>query len=216
MRIHKEGRVILLIAALVVIAINSTLLYFLKDHPVSVAIFFVTILFFVFLMGFFRKPYRRSVKSANQVVSPADGKVVAIEIVDENEYFNDKRLVVSVFMSVWDVHINWYPIGGIVKYFKYHPGKFLVAFNPKSSELNERTSIVVGNENHEVLFRQIAGALARRIVSYAKKGNTVKQASEVGFIKFGSRVDVFMPVDTKLYIKIGDKVVGSQTVIADL
>jgi phosphatidylserine decarboxylase len=153
----------------------------------------------------------------NQIICPADGKVVVIEEAQENEYFKDKRLQISVFMSPINVHVNRNPISGIVKFFKYHPGKYLVAWDPKSSTDNERTTVVVENSNGvPVLFRQIAGALARRIVWYVKEGDQVEQGKEFGFIKFGSRVDVFLPVGTQVNVNLGDKVKGGVTVLATL
>jgi phosphatidylserine decarboxylase len=148
------------------------------------------------------------------ILCPADGKVVVIEETEENEYFHDRRLQVSIFMSPINVHVNRNPISGIISYFKYHPGKFLVAWHPKSSTDNERTTVVVKNANGvEVLFRQIAGALARRIVWYVKENDNVTQGSEFGFIKFGSRVDLFLPLGTEINVNIGDKVVGGKTII---
>src|SRR5690606_10616755 len=167
------------------------------------------------ILQFFRSPSRDIQRDEKTMLCPADGKVVVIEETQENEYFKDKRLQVSIFMSPTNVHVNRNPISGIVSYFKYHPGKFLVAWHPKSSTENERTTVVVKKSNEvEVLFRQIAGALARRIVWYVKQGDKVNQGEEFGFIKFGSRVDVFLPIGTKITVNIGEKVVGGKTVIA--
>jgi phosphatidylserine decarboxylase len=168
------------------------------------------------IVQFFRSPKIKISKNEAHVLSPADGKVVVIEETTETEYFKDKRIQVSIFMSPTNVHINRNPIGGIVRYFKYHPGKYLMAWNPKSSTENERTTVVIERKNGvELLFRQIAGALARRIVWYVKEGKQVEQGDEFGFIKFGSRVDVFFPLGTKINVNLGDKVKGGITVIAE-
>jgi phosphatidylserine decarboxylase len=165
-------------------------------------------------LQFFRNPARSIIINENNIIAPADGKIVVIEEVTENEYFKDKRIQVSIFMSPINVHINRYPISGIVKYSKYHPGLFLVAWHPKSSTDNERTTIVVENKNGQsVLFRQIAGALARRIVNYAKEGDNATQGNEFGFIKFGSRVDLLLPLNVKINVALEQKVVGRQTII---
>jgi phosphatidylserine decarboxylase len=175
------------------------------------------LLVFILILQFFRNPKRNTQPDDAHVISPVDGKVVVIEEVQEPEYFKDKRLQVSVFMSPINVHVTRYPIGGKVLFSKYHPGKYLVAWHPKSSELNERTTVVVENPKFgKVLYRQIAGALARRIVNYAKKDQNVIQGSDAGFIKFGSRVDLFLPLDTKLDVKLNQKVRGGETVIAKL
>lgn len=172
---------------------------------------------FILILQFFRNPKRHTRLNDAQVISPVDGKVVIIKEVEEPEYFNDKRLQVSVFMSPLNVHVTRYPVGGKVVFSKYHPGKYLVAWHPKSSEKNERTTIVVENPVFgKVLYRQIAGAVARRIVNYAKTKQTVVQGTDAGFIKFGSRVDLFLPLDTKIDIKLNQKVRGGETVIAKL
>ena len=171
---------------------------------------------FVIVLQFFRNPPRNTVATPNQIIAPADGKVVVIEEVEEPEYFKDKRIQVSIFMSPFNVHVNRYPIAGVVDFAKYHPGKFLVAWHPKSSTENERTTVVVKQEKHSVLFRQIAGAMARRIVMYSKAGDTAKTGGEMGFIKFGSRVDLFLPLGTKINVNLQDIVKGGETVIAEL
>lgn len=172
---------------------------------------------FILILQFFRNPKRHTRLNDAQVISPVDGKVVIIKEVKEPEYFNDKRLQVSIFMSPLNVHVTRYPVGGKVVFSKYHPGKYLVAWHPKSSEKNERTTIVVENPVFgKVLYRQIAGAVARRIVNYAKTKQTVVQGTDAGFIKFGSRVDLFLPLDTKIDIKLNQKVRGGETVIAKL
>ncbi|MAH20074.1 MAG: phosphatidylserine decarboxylase family protein [Flavobacteriaceae bacterium] len=172
---------------------------------------------FILILQFFRNPKRNTQIEDAHVISPVDGRVVVIEEVQESEYFKDKRLQVSVFMSPINVHVTRYPIGGKVLFSKYHPGKYLVAWHPKSSEKNERTTVVVENSKFgKVLYRQIAGFLARRIVNYARKGQNVVQGNDAGFIKFGSRVDLFLPLGTKLDIKLNQKVRGGETVIAKL
>jgi len=169
------------------------------------------------ILQFFRVPVRTTVKNPKHIIAPADGKVVVIEEVVETEYFKEPRRQVSIFMSPINVHINFNPIAGIVSYFKYHPGKYLVAWHPKSSTDNERTTVVVKHNNGtEVLFRQIAGALARRICWYVKEGQTVEQGSEFGFIKFGSRIDIYLPLDAKILVNLEDRPVGGETVIAEL
>lgn len=173
------------------------------------------VLFWFFIVSFFREPRRVKIHDADLVFSPCDGRVVVTEVVQDDEYFHGKRLQVSIFMSVTNVHINWFPVGGIVRYFKYHPGRFLVAWHPKSSSENERTTTVVETDKGvEVMFRQIAGVVARRIVSYVKVGEHVVQNDKCGFIKFGSRIDILLPEDAKLLVEIGDRVVGTQTPIA--
>ena len=216
MKIHKEGITTIIIAILVLVLFNFSVFVFFCDCDLifSVSIFISLLLLFIVLQ-FFRKPKRSVHISEDSVVSPADGKVVVIEKVKETEYFNDERIQVSIFMSLWNVHINWFPVTGIIKFFRYHKGKYLLAVNPKSSTENERATIVVENEqNKEILFRQIAGQVARRIVSYIKENDKVKQSEESGFIKFGSRVDILLPLDAQVNVKIGDIVKGSQTVIA--
>jgi phosphatidylserine decarboxylase len=168
-------------------------------------------------LQFFRNPKRLTSLNDNNVVSPVDGKVVVIEEVEETEYFKDKRLQVSVFMSPINVHVTRYPIGGKVLYSKYHPGKYLVAWHPKSSTENERTTVVVKNTSYgKVLFRQVAGALAKRIVNYAKENDTVTQGADQGFIKFGSRVDLYLPLDTNIKVQLNQKVKGGESIIAEM
>lgn len=215
MTIHKEGRLIIAMFFVVLIAINLLAYYFISNQIVSWFFGFASFLFFLFTVRFFRKPTRSLITDENTVYAPADGTVMVIEETTENEFFKDKRIQVSIFMSIWNIHINWFPIAGIIKYFKYHPGKFLVARLPKSSFENERTSVVIEDKNkRQILVRQIAGILARRIISYAKEGNEVKQNTELGFIRFGSRVDLFFPVGTEIQVSIGQKTKGTQTVIA--
>ncbi len=216
MKIHKEGTASIIIALLIVLLINVAVYIWCENCLILrfLSAFFA-LLFPIFILSFFRKPNINPLIDPKAVVAPADGKVVVIEKTRENEYFKDERIQVSIFMSVWNVHINWYPISGIIKYFKYHKGKYLLARNPKSSLENERTTVVIEDEaGHVVLYRQIAGIIARRIVAYAKEQSKAAQSKEAGFIKFGSRVDVLLPLDAELKVKIGDKVKGAQSIIA--
>ncbi|MBL4715883.1 MAG: phosphatidylserine decarboxylase family protein [Bacteroidia bacterium] len=218
MRLHKEGKSTLIIVGIAMIIINGLLCY---NAACINTIQIISIGFSVFLfslfVNFFRNPERITNASTYEIIAPADGKVVVIEKVVEDEYFNDERLQLSIFMSPFDVHVNRNPISGIISYFKYHPGKYLMAFNPKSSTENEKTSIVIKSENGlEVLMRQIAGFLARRIVCYVKDGDTVQQGEEYGFIKFGSRIDLLLPVNTKIHVGLKETVRGGETVIAEL
>ncbi|PCH71508.1 MAG: phosphatidylserine decarboxylase family protein [Bacteroidales bacterium] len=214
MTIHKEGYRIITVFFLILAAIDA-LIYFSAGSGVLLNIFLVvTIAFFLFLVSFFRVPKRTPIVGDNLIIAPADGTVVVIEETEELEYFKDRRLQVSIFMSPLNVHINWYPVQGLVKYFRHHSGLFLKAWLPKSSTENERTTIVIEkDENITILMRQIAGALARRIVSYAVKGEKVEQCQQEGFIKFGSRVDLYLPLGTKIDVKLNQKVTGSQTII---
>ena len=218
MTIHKEGRKIVALFFSSLLVINL-LVYFLisKHFLVTWCLGITSILFFLFIVRFFRKPNRKIRVEDGVIYAPADGKVLVIEETEEEEYFKDKRIQVSIFMSVWNVHINWFPITGLIKYYKYHPGQFLMARVPKSSTLNERTTVVLEDKDKkEILVRQIAGIVARRIICYAKEGNQVNQNSEMGFIRFGSRVDVFLPLDAKVEVKLGDKTKGTGTILARL
>ncbi len=217
MRIHREGYRYIVIATILWIAISWATNNWLSSIPVLPwFIHICCFLLWFWVLWFFRIPNRGFTYDEYKLIAPADGKVVVIEETVENEYFKDKRLQVSIFMSPLNVHVNRNPISGIVKYFKYHPGKYLVAWHPKSSTENERTTMVIGNEKGEILLRQIAGALARRICYYVKEGDMVKQNDEFGFIRFGSRVDMFLPVGTKVNVKIGDVVQNGITSIAQL
>ena len=210
---HKEGHKIILLAFITVVIITLLLDYFSITHKTYIQIFLIIQL--IIVLQFFRNPKRITNFSDKNIVSPVDGKVVVIEEVFEPEYFKDKRIQVSIFMSPINVHVTRYPIGGQVTYSKYHPGKYLVAWHPKSSTENERTSIVLKNENcGEILYRQIAGALAKRIVNYAKESSYVNQGEDAGFIKFGSRVDLFLPLDTKINVSLNQKVKGAEDIIA--
>jgi phosphatidylserine decarboxylase len=178
-------------------------------------VFLFALVILLLVLQFFRNPTRNAIISNNHVLAPVDGKVVVIEEVFESEYFKDKRLMVSIFMSPINVHVTRYAINGIVKYSKYHPGKFLVAWHPKASEENERTTIVIENNVYgDIMYRQIAGALAKRIVNYAEVGMTVIQGEDAGFIKFGSRVDLYFPIGTPINVKLGDKAIGNKTIIS--
>jgi len=220
MKINKEGTTIILVSGAVISVVYALLHWLLLRDVVpswlSVAVVAVLLLVWGFIIAFFREPSRPALSDPDTVYSPCDGTVVVCEPVEENECLGCRCLQISVFMSITNVHINWYPVGGRVEYFKYHPGRFLVAWHPKSSEDNERTTTVVNTGRCRVLFRQIAGLVARRIVSYANVGEQAVQNDKCGFIKFGSRVDVLLPLDTEILVKIGDKVTGSQTPLARL
>ena len=216
MRFHKEGLTTILIVLIALILFNVTVfIFFCNCTEIFYLSLLISAIILAIVLQFFRNPKLKRVTNENAVISPADGTIVVIEKTKETEYFNEEKLKVSVFMSVWNVHINRYPISGIVKYVKYHKGKFLLAINPKSSEENEKTTIVIEDKNKkEILFRQIAGVMARRIVFYPKKNMQVKQSEDCGFIKFGSRVDIFLPLDANIKVQIGDKVTGAQSIIA--
>lgn len=216
--LHKEGKATILITLLVLFALNATITLLFPQHVlIQQLVLAVSIVLLVIVLQFFRNPPIKATTGEHLVVSPADGKVVVIEEVEEPEYFKGKRIQVSVFMSPFNVHVNRNPIGGQVSYFKYHPGKYLVAWHPKSSTENERTTTVIkNNAGVEVLFRQIAGALAKRIVWYVKEGQYVGQTGEMGFIKFGSRVDIFLPIGTKINVELNQKVKGGITVLAEI
>ncbi len=216
--LHREGKATIFLTLLFLLVINFPVHYFLPEitwlHNVLLAL---SIVFLVIILQFFRNPTVITPINAAHVISPADGKVVVIEEVEEPEYFQGKRLQISVFMSPFNVHVNRNPISGIVKYFKYHPGKYLVAWHPKSSTENERTTTVIQHPNGtEVLFRQIAGALAKRIVWYVKEGQPVVQGTEMGFIKFGSRIDIYLPIGTKVNVQLEQKVKGGKTILAEI
>lgn len=218
MYLHREGYVHITVATLLFGALAWLNAHFLlASIPVLYWLFqIVFFLLWFWVLWFFRIPKRDFTKGNNLIVAPADGKVVVIEEVQENEYFKDKRLQVSIFMSPLNVHVNRSPITGKVDYVKYHPGKYLVAWHPKSSTENERTTVVVSNNNVTLLMRQIAGAMARRIRYYVKDGDAIRQNDEFGFIRFGSRVDVFFPVGTQIDVRIGEAVKGGITVLAKI
>lgn len=217
MTIHKEGYASLVITIVGLFLLNILFNNLFGNHVILNRSFnVISFIFFLIILQFFRHPNRTIPYNESHVICPADGKVVVIEEVEETEYFKDKRIQVSVFMSPINVHVNRYPISGIVKLMKYHPGLFLVAWHPKSSTENERTTCVVDNGHTAILMRQIAGALAKRIVFYPKEGDSVKQGEELGFIKFGSRVDLFLPLGTKINVQLNQKVRGGETVLAEL
>ncbi len=213
---HKEGHTIIFISLITLVGLFLTMDFIGVLWPFKI-LQILLILFFILILQFFRNPKRLTNLNESHITSPVDGKVVVIEEVQESEYFNDKRIQVSIFMSPLNVHVTRYPVSGKILYSKYHPGKYLVAWHPKSSEENERTTIVMENAAFGiVLYRQIAGALARRIVNYAKKDQNVIQGADAGFIKFGSRVDLFLPLGSALNIELNQKVRGGETVIAKL
>lgn len=218
MKINKEGYWIIIITGILCLSIWS-LVYFLINFPIAIMWIMAAFLlvFWFFVAAFFREPKRVQIHDDELLFSPCDGRIVVTEVVKDNEYIKEEMMQISIFMSVTNVHMNWMPVRGIVEYFKHHHGRFLVAWHPKSSTENERTTTVIRLANGDkVLIRQIAGFVARRIVSYMKPGTEVEQNSVMGFIKFGSRVDILVPKDTELYVEIGDPVIGSQTPIARL
>lgn len=213
---HKEGHKIIFGSLVTTIVLVLIAHLYIEVYWVQKTIQIGAIIFLILILQFFRNPRRSGVLSHSQVLSPVDGKVVVIEEVEEKEYFNEKRIQVSIFMSPVNVHVTRYPIGGKILFSKYHPGKYLVAWHPKASEENERTTIVVENEVFgKVLYRQIAGALAKRIVNYAKVNDQVTQGTDAGFIKFGSRVDLFLPLDAHIKVSLNQKVKGGVDIIAD-
>ena len=215
MRIHKEGYKIIRRCLFILVVLNI-IVVLLSVKPVYSWIIAILSLILLFLViRFFRVPSRNTPLDVLNILSPADGRVVAIEQTTEDEYFKDERLQISIFMSIWNVHVNWHPISGTVEYFKHHPGKYLIAKHPKSSLKNERTSIAIKQDDGKrIMVRQIAGAVARRIVSYIAPNESVDQASQLGIIKFGSRVDIFLPLNVQLNVKLKDKVRGKKTILA--
>jgi len=215
-RFHKEGYTIIITSLLLSVAGVLLTEKFIEPAWLVKSIQIIILFFLIIILQFFRDPKRTTSLNENHIIAPVDGKVVVIEEVEEPEYFKGKRLQVSIFMSPINVHVTRYTMSGTVNYSKYHPGKYLVAWHPKASTENERTTIVLENKSFgEVLYRQIAGALAKRIVNYAKKGDEIVQGTDAGFIKFGSRVDLFLPLNTKINVKLGDKVKGGTQVIAE-
>ena len=214
MTIHKAGYKLLLKILIIGILINLAAYYFINNSIIVHTVLIVSIVIYLLIVNFFRFPNRVIIQDDNTVLAPADGKIVVIEETEEPEYFKDRRLQVSIFMNIFNVHINWFPVNGVIKYFKYHKGNFAAAYLPKSSTDNERTTIVIEcNNGKTVLMRQIAGAMAKRIVSYAPVGGQARQDQHAGFIKFGSRVDLFLPLGTQIEVKLGQKTTGSQTII---
>lgn len=214
---HKEGNKIIVITLIIVVAMFLLIDSFIAIPWLRMLLMITVLAFLIIVLQFFRNPKRHTVADSKTVVSPVDGKVVVIEEVFEKEFFKEKRIQVSVFMSPINVHVTRYPIAGNVIFSKYHPGKFLVAWHPKASEENERTTVVVENETYgKVLYRQIAGALAKRIVNYAKVDDKATQGADSGFIKFGSRVDLFLPLNTKIKVELNQKVRGGESIIAEV
>ena len=212
---HKEGGKIILIATTSTVALLLLADHFIELFWLKKAVEVLVLLFLILILQFFRNPKRDVAINDNHIIAPVDGKVVVIEEVFESEYFKDKRIQVSIFMSPINVHVTRYPVNGKVKFSKYHPGKYLVAWHPKASTENERTTVVIENRIFgEILYRQIAGALARRIINYAEEGMQVIQGTDAGFIKFGSRVDLFLPLGTKINVQLNEKAVGGKTIIA--
>ncbi len=196
------------------ILLNLASYYFINNIVIVYTILITSIVIYLLIVNFFRFPNRVIIQDDNTILAPADGKIVVIEETEEPEYFKDRRIQVSIFMNIFNVHINWFPVNGIIKYFKYHKGNYAAAYLPKSSTENERTSIAIEcNNGQTILMRQIAGAIAKRIVSYTPVGGKARQDQHAGFIKFGSRVDLFLPLDTKIEVKLGQKTIGSQTII---
>ncbi len=214
MKIHREGYGIILGSTLFFVVVNGLLAYLNAPELAQQITLLISLLFYVLIVQFFRNPKRTTPVGENLIIAPADGKVVVIEEVTESEYFKDRRRQVSIFMSPLNVHVNRVPVSGEVLYSQYHPGKYLVAWHPKSSTENERTTVVMKNPNGEILFRQIAGALAKRIINYAKPGSKYESGQEYGFIKFGSRIDLFLPLDAEIVVNLNQKTTGGETVIA--
>ena len=213
---HKEGHYIITVSFIITAMINLLSRSFIDNNTLIYSIGIVTIIILILILQFFRNPKRKAKIYDNIIISPVDGKVVAIEKVYEKEYFKDERIQISIFMSPLNVHVTRYASSGKIKFSKYHPGKYLVAWHPKSSEKNERTTVVIENNIFgEILYRQIAGAVARRIVNYAKVGDEVVQGTDAGFIKFGSRVDLFLPLDSKIKVELDQIVKGAEDIIAE-
>ena len=213
---HKEGHYIITVSFIITAMINLLSRSFIDNNTLIYSIGIVTIIILILILQFFRNPKRKAKINDNIIISPVDGKVVAIEKVYEKEYFKDERIQISIFMSPLNVHVTRYASSGKIKFSKYHPGKYLVAWHPKSSEKNERTTVVIENNIFgEILYRQIAGAVARRIVNYAKVGDEVGQGTDAGFIKFGSRVDLFLPLDSKIKVELDQIVKGAEDIIAE-
>lgn len=216
-RIHKEGKRIILVNFIFWVIFATAFWAFSDNMTTKVVMTLVSLFFVSFMPYFFRVPERTPLLDEDLVMSPADGKVVIVKEVEENEFFQGPCKQISVFLSFFNVHITWFPVGGTISYYKYHPGKYIFAFHPKSSTKNERTTVGVRTQSgKDIMFRQIAGIVARRIVCYAEEGAPAVQASEAGFIKFGSRLDVFVPLDTEVLVKKGDKVRGKTTALAKL
>jgi phosphatidylserine decarboxylase len=218
MTIHREGRTLLFVLLLIFFGLNWSIAYFFPPNTIlQNTVIAISIIFYLIILQFFRVPIFTVQKNDKHVLAPADGKIVVIEETEETEYLKGRRKQVSIFMSPVNVHVNRMPVSGIISYFTYHPGKYLVAWHPKSSTENERTTVVVKTKDGvEILFRQIAGALARRIKCYVQQNQTLSQGDEFGFIKFGSRVDVFLPLNARISVKVGDVTTGGKTILAEL
>jgi len=218
MTIHREGHTVLFVLLIVLFGLNWAVFSFFPESAlIQNSAILVSVIFYLLILQFFRNRVFSITQNTKHVLAPADGKVVVIEETEEPEYLKGKRKQISIFMSPVNVHVNRMPVGGKISFYKYHPGKYLVAWHPKSSTENERTTVAVKTKDGvEVLFRQIAGALARRIKCYVKEGQVLEQGQEFGFIKFGSRVDIFLPLDAKVTVKIGDITKGGRTIIAEL
>ena len=217
MKVHHEGRGVLTTYLIILVLLNGALWYFFHHTVLSSIVGGISLIVYLIVLNFYRSPYRRFKGSTdNTVVASADGKIVAIEEVYEGEYFKDKRIIVSIFMSPFNVHANWYPINGKVLMSKHHDGRFMAAYLPKSSTENERSTVVMETEDgkHQILLRQVAGAMARRIVTYARVGEIAHIDEHLGFIKLGSRVDVYLPIGSEILVEMDQKVTGNQTVIA--
>ncbi len=216
-RVHLEGRKMLFYLLLILAAINFAIFKLINNEWFCDISLIASVIIYLFILQFFRDPKRYTHINQNKVISPADGKIVAIKEINEEEYFKDKRIQISIYMSPLNVHVNRYPISGTIKYAKYHPGVYLLAWHPKSSLLNEHATVVIENQNRiPVMYKQIAGAVARRIVMYAKEGIKVLQGRNSGFIKFGSRVDIILPLDANILVKVGYKARGGEQVLAEL
>lgn len=212
---HREGQKIIIIAFILVCAVILLAHYYIDIPWLQLGLQITALVVLLLILQFFRNPTRRAMNNFDDILAPVDGKVVVIEEVEETEYFKDRRLQVSIFMSPINVHVTRYPVSGVVKFSKYHPGKYLLAWHPKSSEENERTTVVLNTPKFgDILYRQIAGAMARRIVNYAEVGENVQQGEDAGFIKFGSRVDLFLPLNSAICVKLHQKVIGAKTCIA--
>ena len=216
MKIHKEGHKIILVTLFILVMLTVLVAWLVPNPYIRYFLYFGFLIHLFWTIRFFRYPERETNEGDNYILSTADGKIVAVEETFEEEYFKEKRLLISVFMSPMDVHINWYPFSGIVKYVKYHPGKYLVAYHPKSSEKNERNSIVIEKDKgKDILIRQVAGFMARKIVNYAQIGDKAQQGAEFGIIRFGSRIDFYLPLDVDIKVKMNEKVRAKRTVIAE-
>lgn len=217
MTIHKEGKELVWRTFFILVLLNVASFYFIDSSNVKVILLLLSVVFYFIILQFFRSPKRSITYNDNYIIAPADGKIVVIERTTEEEYFKDRRIQISIFMSPFNVHINWYPISGLIKFLKYHKGKYLVAWHPKASTENERTTIVIEKDSKRtILVRQIAGALAKRIIYYPRAGDKVRQGAQLGFIKFGSRVDVFVPENSLVNVELNQKVKGGVTVLAEI